>query len=43
MTASIKDAVLIVAKESDHMIPWRQPDLILEAVTKVIEAAPRLK
>jgi pimeloyl-ACP methyl ester carboxylesterase len=43
MTASIKGAILIVAEESDHMIPWRQPDLIIEAVMKVIQAAPRLK
>jgi len=43
LTASIKGAVLIVAEESDHMVPWRQPDLILEAVTKVMQAASRLK
>jgi pimeloyl-ACP methyl ester carboxylesterase len=43
MTTSIKGATLIVAEESDHMVPWRQPDIILEAVTKVIQAAPRLK
>jgi dienelactone hydrolase len=43
LTASIKGAVLIVAEESDHMIPWRQPDLIVEAVTKVIKAATSLK
>jgi pimeloyl-ACP methyl ester carboxylesterase len=38
MTASIKGAVLIVAEDSDHMIPWRQPDLIIEAVLKVINS-----
>jgi pimeloyl-ACP methyl ester carboxylesterase len=36
LTASIKGAILIVAEESDHMIPMRQPDLIIEAVMKVI-------
>lgn len=43
MTESIKGAVLIVAEESDHMVPWRQPDLVIEAVTKVMQAASRLK
>jgi hypothetical protein len=43
MTESIKGAILIVAEESDHMIPWRQPNLIIEAVTKVVQAASRLK
>lgn len=38
MTASIKGASLIVAEESDHMVPWRQPDLIIEAVIEVIQA-----
>ena len=42
MTASIKGAILIVAEKSDHMIPWRQPDLIVEAVTKVIRASSSL-
>jgi pimeloyl-ACP methyl ester carboxylesterase len=36
MTESIKGAILIVAEESDHMIPWRQPDLIIEAVMKIM-------
>jgi len=36
LTASIKGAILIVAEESDHMIPMRQPDLIIESVMKVI-------
>jgi hypothetical protein len=43
MTASIKGAVLIVAEESDHMIPWQQPDLIVEVVTKIVEKATSLK
>ncbi len=43
LTTSIKGATLIVAEESDHMVPWRQPDLIIEAVTKVIKAATSLK
>ena len=37
MTASIEGATLIVAEESDHMVPGRQPDLIIEAVMKVIQ------
>jgi len=37
MITSIKGATLIVAEESDHMIPFRQPGLIIEAVIKVIE------
>ncbi len=37
MIASIEGATLIVAEKSDHMIPFRQPDLIIEAVIKVIE------
>jgi hypothetical protein len=43
MTESIKGAILIVAEESDHMVPWRQPDLIIDSVTKIVEAASRLK
>jgi pimeloyl-ACP methyl ester carboxylesterase len=39
MRASIKGAILIVAEESDHMIPWRQPDLIIKAVIKVVQAS----
>ena len=37
LTASIKGATLIVAEESDHMIPFRQPALIIDAVMKVIQ------
>jgi len=37
--SSIKSATLIVAEESDHMIPQRQPDLIIEAVMKIIQSA----
>lgn len=44
LTASIKGATLIVAGESDHMIPARQPDLVIEAVLDVIERnSPILK
>jgi len=39
-TASIKGATLIVAEKSDHMVPARQPDLIIEAVMKVIHSVP---
>jgi pimeloyl-ACP methyl ester carboxylesterase len=38
MTASIEEATLIVAEESDHMVPFRQPALIIEAVMKVIKS-----
>jgi pimeloyl-ACP methyl ester carboxylesterase len=38
LTASIKGATLIVAEKSDHMVPMRQPDLIVEAVMKVIHS-----
>jgi pimeloyl-ACP methyl ester carboxylesterase/predicted alpha/beta superfamily hydrolase len=37
LSASVKGAILIVAEESDHMIPFRQPDLIIDAVMKVID------
>jgi pimeloyl-ACP methyl ester carboxylesterase len=40
LTASIKDATLIVAEKSGHMIPASQPDLIIEAVMKIIHRAP---
>jgi pimeloyl-ACP methyl ester carboxylesterase len=44
MTASIEGATLIVAEESDHMVPGRQPDLIIEAVLDVIKRnSPVLK
>jgi len=36
MAASIEGASLIVAEDSDHMIPFRQPDLIVETVVKTI-------
>ena len=36
LTASIGGATLIVAEKSDHMVPGRQPDLIIEAVKEVI-------
>ena len=37
MTASIKGAILLVAEQSDHMVPWAQPEIIIEAVTEVID------
>ena len=37
MVASIDGATMIVAEESDHMIPFRQPDLIIDAVIKAID------
>lgn len=36
LTASIPGAKLIVASESDHMIPEREPDLVIEAIVDVI-------
>ncbi len=39
MAASIPGAVLVVADESDHLIPEKQPELILEALKEVIRMA----
>ena len=39
LTASIKGATLIVAEKSDHMIPARQPELVIEAVKRVLHSA----
>ena len=36
MAASIQGAVLVVAEESNHMIPWFQPDIIVESVKRVM-------
>lgn len=36
MAASIQGAVLIVAENSNHMIPWFQPDIIVESVKRVM-------
>lgn len=36
LTASIAGARLIVASESDHMIPEREPDLVIKAIADVI-------
>jgi pimeloyl-ACP methyl ester carboxylesterase len=44
MMASIEGATMIVAEESDHMIPGRQPDLIIEAVVRIINRnSPEVK
>jgi pimeloyl-ACP methyl ester carboxylesterase len=40
LTASIEGATLIIAEKSSHMIPVSQPDLIIEAVMKVIPRVP---
>jgi pimeloyl-ACP methyl ester carboxylesterase len=37
-TSSIDGAELIVAEESEHMVPFQQPALIIEAVMKVINS-----
>jgi len=37
MAASIKGAKLLVAEKSGHMIPWAQPEIIIEAVTEIID------
>lgn len=39
MAASIPGATLIIAAESDHLIPEKQPDIILEALKEVIRLA----
>jgi len=41
--ASIPGAKLVVAAESDHMIPERQPDLLLSALAEVIAEAKAAK
>jgi len=38
MAASIEGAVLRVAEQSSHMVPWMQPDIIIEAVTEIISS-----
>jgi pimeloyl-ACP methyl ester carboxylesterase len=38
-TASVKGAKLIVAEESDHMVPWRQPELLVSVVSEVASLA----
>ena len=39
LTASIKGAKLVVAEQSDHMIPERQPDLVVSVVAEVVRLA----
>jgi pimeloyl-ACP methyl ester carboxylesterase len=39
LTASIEGAKLVVAEQSDHMIPLRQPDLLLSVVSEVVRLA----
>jgi pimeloyl-ACP methyl ester carboxylesterase len=39
LTASIKEAILVVAEKSGHMIPFSQPDLIVSVVSEVIRLA----
>lgn len=39
LTASIEGAKLIVAERSDHMIPERQPELVLSVVAEVVRLA----
>ena len=41
VVASIPGAVLIEALESDHMIPWQQPDLVLEQIREVVDEVRR--
>jgi len=35
LAASIEGSVLVVAEKSGHMIPWAQPDIIIEAVMEI--------
>jgi pimeloyl-ACP methyl ester carboxylesterase len=39
MAASIEGSELIVAEESNHMIPFIQPDLVIDTVIKAIDLA----
>ena len=43
MAASIPGAVLIVAEQCDHFIPEKQPEIIVEAVKKVIRLAKKTR
>lgn len=38
-TASIRDARLVLAERSGHMIPFSQPDLIVDVVSEVVRLA----
>jgi len=37
IAASIKGAKLLVAEQSSHMIPWAQPEIIIDAVMEIID------
>jgi len=37
IAASIKGAKLLVAEQSGHMIPWAQPEIIVDAVKDIID------
>lgn len=39
MAASIEGSVLVAAEESNHMIPFMQPELVIETVIKAIRVA----
>jgi pimeloyl-ACP methyl ester carboxylesterase len=39
LTASIEGAKLIVAEKSDHMIPERQPELVVSVIAEVVRLA----
>jgi pimeloyl-ACP methyl ester carboxylesterase len=41
--ASIKGAKLVVAENCDHMIPFRQPELVVNTVAEVVRLARALK
>jgi pimeloyl-ACP methyl ester carboxylesterase len=36
LAASIEGAVLLVAEKSAHMIPWSQPEIIINAIVEII-------
>jgi pimeloyl-ACP methyl ester carboxylesterase len=37
LTASIEGAVLLVAGQSSHMIPWDQPEIIIDALMEIVD------
>lgn len=37
MAASINGAVLVTAEESNHMIPWNQPGIVVDTVKETVE------
>ncbi|MCP4573076.1 MAG: alpha/beta hydrolase [bacterium] len=39
VVAAMPGAILVEATESNHGVPWQQPDLVMQAIADVVEAA----